>query len=148
MKKILIVDDEIDVAQRIGRSLISKGYEVILAFSGEQGLIEAVSTQPDLMILDATMPNMSGLEVLRHLRDEPFLDNVPIMLLVTRSSAEEAIINKGIASIGKSQIKHPEILTVDTFQHKPIVFIELHTYVRAIFRSLNGEFGPIYPWDG
>src|SRR6185369_2577039 len=102
MKKILIVDDEIDVAQRIGRSLISKGYEVILAFSGEQGLIEAVSTQPDLMILDSTMPKMSGLEVLRHLRDEPGLSNVPIILLVTRSSAEEAIINKEIASIGKS----------------------------------------------
>ena len=83
MSRILCVDDEPHLRKTLGANLRARGYEVDLAQSGERALEIAKENKPDAVILDLGLPGLSGLEVIRSLRQ---WTNVPIIVLSARDS--------------------------------------------------------------
>ena len=78
MKKILLVDDEEGIQMLYREELQDSGYEVVSAYTGEEGLEKLKSESPDLVILDIQMPGMNGIETLRQMKmDNP---DLPIIL--------------------------------------------------------------------
>lgn len=78
MKKILLVDDEEGIQMLYREELEDEGYEVISAYTGEEGLQKFKEESPDLVILDIQMPGMNGIETLRQMKmDNPKL---PVIL--------------------------------------------------------------------
>lgn len=114
-KTILVVEDEPDMRQAFVELLKHDGFDVIEAANGGEGLEEAISRRPDLIILDILMPNMDGMEMMKKLRGyNAWGRNVPIILL-TNLSADERIM-KGIVEdkpsyyFVKSEWKIPHII--------------------------------------
>ncbi|HID02399.1 MAG TPA: response regulator [Desulfobacterales bacterium] len=68
MKKILLVDDEEGIQMLYREELEDEGYEVISAYTGEEGLKKVKDESPDLVILDIQMPGMNGIETLRQMK--------------------------------------------------------------------------------
>ena len=87
--RVLVVEDDEDIAQVLQRSLRMEGYEVRLAFDGEAGLSEAKDFLPDLVVLDLGLPRLDGLEVARRLREGE--DDVPILILTARDALESRV---------------------------------------------------------
>ncbi len=87
-EKILIIDDEETTVQLIALLLERRGFEVIRAFSAEDGLRKAYRFQPDLVLLDIMMPDMDGWEVCRRLRD---LSDVPIIFLTALTEVRDIV---------------------------------------------------------
>jgi two-component system OmpR family response regulator len=91
---ILIVDDEPDIVETLDFALRKRGFEVRVAYDGQEALEAAREEPPDLMLLDVMLPGMNGYEVSRKLKesmeDEPEVPSFPILLLTARrvSSAE------------------------------------------------------------
>ncbi len=88
--KILIVDDDPDILEAMSMVLESKGYQVVTAADGVEGLANLKAEKPDLMILDLLMPKMDGFAVCKELQDPRWAKfrNVPI--LIQTSVREEA----------------------------------------------------------
>lgn len=87
-KRILIIEDETDLADVIGYNLRRAGYRTDAAADGNVGLQKATDERPDLVILDVMMPQLSGLQVARLLRTNPKTSAIPILMLTAK--AEEA----------------------------------------------------------
>lgn len=87
-QRILIVDDDPELARMIGVILHKSGYEVTTATNGREGLAKANQVRPDLVILDVMMPDMSGIEVCQKLRDRPVTRTVPIIMLSAMSDID------------------------------------------------------------
>ena len=81
MKKVLLVDDDVEFCEATKLLLESKGYEVVLAYDGKQGLEQARAERPDLVILDVMMPEMNGYDVCVVLKADPELKKLPVVLL-------------------------------------------------------------------
>jgi len=81
-KTILIVEDEAPLSLLIKRILELKGgYETVIAHDGKEGLDVAISTQPDLILLDINMPKMDGFEVLKKLKDNKATFSIPVIMV-------------------------------------------------------------------
>src|SRR5256886_14934168 len=86
--RVLVVEDDEDIAQALQRSLRMEGYEVRSAADGEAALEEGRSFAPDLVILDLGLPKLDGLEVARSLRAD---DDIPILILTARDALEARV---------------------------------------------------------
>jgi DNA-binding response OmpR family regulator len=86
MARILIVDDEPDAVELLQEFLTGKGYEVLTASGGEEALRKVKEERPHLILLDVRMPGMSGLDVLRQVRQ---FDREVGVIMVTAVSEEE-----------------------------------------------------------
>lgn len=84
----LIIDDEIQVRRLLSLCLESAGYRVLQAEKGEQGLVEAGSRKPDLILLDLGLPDLDGLEVLKRLRE---WSSTPVIILSVRDDAADKV---------------------------------------------------------
>ena len=80
-KKILIVDDELDVRIYVGTLLETSGYEPISARNGREGLLKARQVSPDLLILDVMMPQAGGVSMYRELKADLQLREIPVIML-------------------------------------------------------------------
>ena len=80
MKKILIIDDELDMAESMATLLESEGYQARTAPSVKSGLEIMHQTLPDLLILDVMMPIMKGTEMIKMIREDQKLSSIPILL--------------------------------------------------------------------
>jgi CheY-like chemotaxis protein len=80
-KKILIVDDELDVRIYVGTLLETSGYEPIAARNGREGLQKAKQASPDLIILDVMMPQAGGVGMYRELKADRQLRKIPVIML-------------------------------------------------------------------
>jgi len=95
MPKILIIEDEIEMAQMYKDKFTEQGYEMVLAFTSEEGLEKAKKENPDLIILDILLPTENGISFLGKLRKEPMLKSIPVVALSnydeprTRKEAQE-----------------------------------------------------------
>lgn len=81
MKKIMIIEDEEDISLPLRDSLANAGFEVEQAKNGEDGLARALSSHPDLILLDLLMPKMDGLTMLNKLREDAWGKSVPVIVL-------------------------------------------------------------------
>jgi two-component system alkaline phosphatase synthesis response regulator PhoP len=95
--KVLVVDDERHIARILEFVLKKAGYEVAVAYDGEQALSEAQRFVPDAILLDVVMPKLSGLEVLKYLRADEQYANMVIAILTARSFEDlsEEIVTAG-----------------------------------------------------
>jgi two-component system alkaline phosphatase synthesis response regulator PhoP len=80
-KKILIVDDDPDLVEAVSTILESKGYAVVAAYGGVEGLKKARTEGPDLIVLDVMMPDKDGYAVCRELKADEKYRSIPILLL-------------------------------------------------------------------
>ncbi len=83
-KKILIVDDEIDILDILRYNLEKEGYDVIYAANGQKAIDKAYKHKPDLVLLDIMMPKKDGMEVCREMRNDTLFDSTYIIFLTAR----------------------------------------------------------------
>lgn len=121
-KKILIVDDEADIREALGRKLIKENYEVLLRESGIEGLKAFHNEHPDLVILDIVMPGeMNGLTTCRRIRE---ISNIPVVMLSANAITEDDVIEGLNAG-------------ADEYLIKPIRLNEFIARINAIFRRMQ-----------
>ena len=89
MHKILLVEDNEMNRDMLSRRLEDKGYQVLPATDGLQGLSMARSEQPDLILMDLSLPEMDGWEVIRCLKAAPNTQRIPIMVLTAHAMASD-----------------------------------------------------------
>ena len=87
-KKILVVDDEINILKTLADLLGSNGYEVVTAMDGKAGIEMARKAKPDLVLLDIMMPKVSGIELLKKVKNETKQAHIPIIVLSAKSNIE------------------------------------------------------------
>lgn len=79
--RVLVIDDDLSIHDLINRSLTKEGFRVVTASGGEEGIRLAKALRPDIIILDVLMPNMDGWAVLKILKTEPDLTDIPVIML-------------------------------------------------------------------
>jgi len=80
-KKVLVVDDDESVRLFVAGIMEAEGWEAIEALNGQQALDKAETESPDLIVLDVNMPVMDGFTAFKLLRESPFTDQIPIIML-------------------------------------------------------------------
>lgn len=90
-RRILIVDDDEDILLIVQTLLTNAGYAPILARNGREGIEQATALQPDVILLDVTMPQMSGWEVCATLKNLPETSSIPIVMLTVKSEIKDLI---------------------------------------------------------
>lgn len=119
-RKILVVDDTPQNVKLLCDLLAAKGYDVVSASSGPEALERLAKDAPDLVLLDVVMPEMSGYEVCRVIREKPETRLLPVVMVTALDPAEERV--KGIEA------------GADEFLSKPINAGELLARVRSLLR--------------
>ena len=89
MPQLLLVEDNQHIQRIYRERLLREGFQVITADDGEQGLQRARELHPDIILLDIMLPKMDGLQVLKHLREDTTLANVPVFMLSNRSTSND-----------------------------------------------------------
>lgn len=123
--RILVVEDEAAISDVLTQVLRRSGYDVSLASNGDDGLALALSTLPDLMILDIMLPGMDGWEVCRRLRATPKGQNIPIIMVTARREEQDVV--EGLS------------LGADDYIRKPFSLNELLARVKARLRRNDAE---------
>jgi CheY-like chemotaxis protein len=83
-RSILVVDDELDTAEMLVEMMHLSGYQVFKSSGGRQAIQMVTRQRPDVVLLDLMMPDVSGLDVLRTMRRDPRLQNIPVIILSAR----------------------------------------------------------------
>ncbi len=104
-KKIVLAEDEPQIARLIEFKLKKEGYEVTWKENGEEALRAIKADKPDLILLDIMMPVMDGYEVLRRVKEDESLKDIPVIMLTAR--AQEKDVVKGIGSGAEDYITKP-----------------------------------------
>jgi DNA-binding response OmpR family regulator len=120
--RVLVVDDDIEVAKSIEASL-RKHYQVYVVYSGIEAIKEARRHRPDLIVLDVVMPGMDGLETCRELRVDPALADVPILFLTALGRPEDRVAGFRAGA--------------DDYLTKPFNLEELQLRITAILRRAS-----------
>ena len=94
-KKVLIVDDELNIVTALEFLLQKSGYEVMAAQNGDEALKRVESFAPDLVLLDVMMPRISGYEVCRRMRERADWRHIKIIMLSAKG--REAEVSKGVS---------------------------------------------------
>ncbi len=119
MNTILIIEDELHVADLIKQTLEEEGYHVIHAADGLAGMEIIKNNAIHLLILDILLPNMNGLEVCKKIRNDGFTD-LPILILTALGSAENIVLGLDTGA--------------DDYLAKPFKLIELKARIRNLLR--------------
>jgi two-component system response regulator MprA len=87
--RVLVIDDDDSVRAAVRRALLLGGYEVLLAGTGQEGLLKAQDDVPDAIVLDLGLPDIDGMEVCRRLRS--LGNRTPILMLTARDAVEDRV---------------------------------------------------------
>lgn len=90
MAKILFIEDDVTLVKMYEKKFTSDGYQVSIAYDGEEGLKKALDEKPDLVILDIMLPKMDGIMVFKKLRSQAATFKTPVLLL-TNFNQEDAV---------------------------------------------------------
>jgi DNA-binding response OmpR family regulator len=101
----VIADDEDDILMLVDAVLRNAGFDVVGARNGSEALAEIRSLRPQLAVLDLSMPELDGLEVLRRVRADPELAELPVVILTAR--AQEADVALGYAQGASKYVRKP-----------------------------------------
>ncbi|MGA1979309.1 MAG: response regulator [Sedimentisphaerales bacterium] len=88
-RKVLVVDDEVHIIHVVAIKLRNNGYEVISAENGDEAFTLACEEKPDIIVSDYQMPGMTGLELVRKLRQNETTKDIPVIMLTARGFAVE-----------------------------------------------------------
>ena len=102
LKKILIIDDEEDVTTYLTTFFTDNGFNVISAINGKEGVQKAINEKPDLITLDVSMPEQSGVKALRGLQNNEVTKNIPVIIVTGVSSDFKRFIES------RKQVHAPE----------------------------------------
>ena len=125
-RRVLVVDDEENVAHLVSSALRFDGFETVTADSGARALAAVAEHQPDLVVLDVMLGDLDGVEVLRRLRSGG--SDVPVVFLTARDGTEDKV--RGLTLGG------------DDYVTKPFSLEELTARIRAVLRRTAGDAGP------
>jgi len=84
-KTVMIIEDEADAAEMFAEMMRVNGFRVLKMYSSTPAIPMITTEKPDVVILDIMMPDISGLEVLRYMRREPDLSNIPVIVVSAKS---------------------------------------------------------------
>lgn len=133
--KILVVEDEVDIATLVCFNLQRVGYAVDMAHDGREGLEKILKEQPDLVVLDLMLPGMDGFSILKEMQRDIRANTIPVLMLTAKSQIDDRI--RGLES------------GVDDYLTKPFSPKELILRVQAILKrnkatpgSVIFSFGP------
>lgn len=118
--RVLIIEDEKELAEILGEYLNVEGYEIKLAFDGERGLAEVDEFKPDLVLLDIMLPKVDGMTICKKIREN--LD-IPILMLSAKNGEMDKVICLGIGA--------------DDYVTKPFSPLELVARVKAHLRRFD-----------
>ena len=118
-KRILVVDDERDIVDLIRYNLTKEGYDVLVAYNGQEGLAKA-RPAPDLVVLDVMMPVMDGFEACRRLKGDPQTSGIPVVFLTAKGGEVDEVVGLELGA--------------DDYIQKPISPRKLVARVKAILR--------------
>ena len=93
-KKILVVDDEKDVLMYLAAIFQDNGYETVLAEDGIQAFEKAKTEKPDLISLDITMPDQSGVRTYRQYKEDPELKDIPVIIVTAIGDSMRSFLKK------------------------------------------------------
>ena len=98
MKRILIVEDDQEIAQSLGKVLVRNGYDISLTGDGLTGLQKAIDDNPDLVLLDLILPKLSGEEVCKKIRKNKKTEKLPIIMITGKSEDVDRVVGKVIGA--------------------------------------------------
>lgn len=125
MSHILIIEDDPSLVELLRYNLENEGFDVSVARDGEEGL-ESVATQvPDLVVLDWMLPNVSGIEVCRQLRQKPETRTMPVIMLTAKGEESDRV--RGLET------------GADDYIVKPFSPAELTARIKAVLRRAHPE---------
>lgn len=110
---ILVVDDDAALVKLYSTALVARGYRVLTAQNGEEGMAKAEAEKPDLILLDVMMPEIHGLHVLDILKSTPGMEDTKIIMLTAlsdESTKEKAVESGAFDYIVKSETSMSEII--------------------------------------
>lgn len=112
MSKILLVEDNEMNRDMLSRRLMRRGYEVVLAVDGEDGLALAGSERPDLILMDMSLPILDGWEAARRLKSDPATAPIPIIALTAHamSSDRDRALEAGCDDYDTKPVELPRLL--------------------------------------
>jgi len=93
-KKILMVDDEVDLVETVRFPLEMEGYQVLVSYNGEDALNQARKENPDLIILDIMLPKLDGYKVCRLLKFDERYRHIPIIMLTAKTQEKDKFLGK------------------------------------------------------
>lgn len=124
-ERVLVVDDEPDLLELVRFNLVQSGFEVECAESGREGLEALRRSAPDLLVLDLMLPDLSGIEVCRRIRNDARLRSLPILMLTAKSEEVDRVVGFELGA--------------DDYVTKPFSPRELGLRVQAILRRALSE---------
>lgn len=134
-RKVLVVDDEIHIAELLVMNLRQNGYDTCVVANGTDAFARAVAEKPDLILLDLMLPGIGGLEVCRLLKTDPRTAAIPVIMLTAKSEESDKVIGLGIGA--------------DDYVTKPFGLRELLARIEVALRrmkpafSYGGTLGPV-----
>lgn len=128
LARILIVDDDVALAEAIGRALENDGYVVRVVNNGGRALEAVALFVPDLVVLDVMMPVVDGWQVLTQLRANPGTEGVPVVMLTAADTSEAKVRGFGLGA--------------DDYLTKPFKLQELRCRIAAVLRRSRPDKGP------
>jgi len=121
--KILIIDDEIHIVELIKFNLENSGYEVDFSYDGLDGYLKIKQDKPQLVLLDWMLPNISGIDMLKKIRSDQSLSNIPVIMLTAKNMENDKI--EGLE------------LGADDYITKPFSIKELLARISSVLRRYN-----------
>jgi DNA-binding response OmpR family regulator len=128
-KKILVVDDEVDLVKTVSFSLEAEGYTVLVSYNGEDALNQARKENPDLILLDIMLPKLDGYKVCRLLKFDERYKHIPVLMLTAKTQEKDKIV--GMETGADEYIAKP--FDMDELMEK------IKTYLNKLFGVISSE---------
>jgi len=126
---VLVIEDEVDLATTVEYNLRAEGYQVRLAHTGRDGLASAtLDPLPDLIVLDLMLPDLSGTEICRRLRDQERTRHIPVIMCTAKGEEIDRVVGFEVGA--------------DDYVVKPFSVRELMLRVRALLRRVDSHRRP------
>jgi CheY-like chemotaxis protein len=121
-KTVLIIEDEADAADLFAEMMRVSGFRVLKTSASAPAITMMIAEKPDIVLLDIMMPDVSGLDILRQMRADPELTNIPVVVVSAKSMPAD--------------IKNGMEAGASTYLTKPVGFLELK---EAVERALGSQ---------